>query len=85
MIAEDEARRVECWIEAAFGPVATLSPFEDFDEAWARVNEGTYGLQAGVFSRDLAQAMRGRGRLEVGGVIVGDVPSWGSTTCPTAA
>jgi acyl-CoA reductase-like NAD-dependent aldehyde dehydrogenase len=60
----------------AFGPVAALSSFRDFDEALAEVNDGVYGLQAGIFTRDLTKALRAWDRLEVGGVIIGDVPSW---------
>jgi len=62
--------------EEAFGPVVLIEPFEDFEEALARVNASRYGLQAGVFTHDLRRAMRAWDVLEVGGVIVGDVPSW---------
>jgi len=60
----------------AFGPVATIEPFDDFDDALDRVNDSDFGLQAGVFTGHLANAMRAWDRLEVGGVIVGDVPSF---------
>jgi acyl-CoA reductase-like NAD-dependent aldehyde dehydrogenase len=60
----------------AFGPVACIEAFDDFDDALARVNDSDFGLQAGVFTADLAHAMRAWDRLEVGGVIVGDVPSF---------
>ena len=60
----------------AFGPVATIEPFDDFDDALERVNDSDFGLQAGVFTGNLAHAMRAWDRLEVGGVIVGDVPSF---------
>jgi len=59
----------------AFGPVALLERFEDFDKALAMVNASDFGLQAGVFTSNLAHAMRAWDTLEVGGVIVGDVPS----------
>ncbi|MBT8342097.1 MAG: aldehyde dehydrogenase family protein [Desulfatitalea sp.] len=62
--------------EEAFGPVAVLSRFSRFEDALDQVNAGRYGLQAGVFTRDLYRAQRAWDRLEVGGVIVGDVPSW---------
>jgi acyl-CoA reductase-like NAD-dependent aldehyde dehydrogenase len=60
----------------AFGPVTMLAPFDDFDEALARINASEYGLQAGVFSNDLAHAMRAWDVLEVGGVVVNDIPSF---------
>lgn len=60
----------------AFGPVACIEPFEDFDDAIARVNDSDFGLQAGVFTGSLAHAMRAWDALEVGGVVVGDVPSF---------
>jgi acyl-CoA reductase-like NAD-dependent aldehyde dehydrogenase len=62
--------------EEAFGPVAVIETFTGFDDALERVNAGRYGLQAGVFTRDLSRALAAWDRLEVGGVVVGDVPSW---------
>lgn len=113
MIAEDEAERLDEWIQAAvrhgarllcggkrsgammpatllenvlpdekvscqeaFGPVAVLQPFRDFDEALRMVNDSRYGLQAGIFTRDLYKAQRAWDTLRVGGVVIGDVPSW---------
>ncbi len=60
----------------AFGPVAVLSRFSDFEQALAQVNDGVYGLQAGVFTRDIYKAHRAWDVLEVGGVLIGEVPSW---------
>ena len=60
----------------AFGPVAMIEPFDDFEEALDLVNDSDFGLQAGVFTGSLPNAMRAWDRLEVGGVIVGDVPSF---------
>ena len=62
--------------QEAFGPVAVLSSFTDFDAALDEVNTSEFGLQAGVFTRDLYRAQRAWDELEVGGVIIGDVPSW---------
>jgi acyl-CoA reductase-like NAD-dependent aldehyde dehydrogenase len=59
----------------AFGPVATLEPFDDFDAALEVVNDSRYGLQAGVFTRDIHRAFRAFDTLEVGGVVINDVPS----------
>jgi acyl-CoA reductase-like NAD-dependent aldehyde dehydrogenase len=60
----------------AFGPVAVLSRFRDFGAALAQVNDSVYGLQAGIFTRDLYKAQQAWNELEVGGVVIGDVPSW---------
>lgn len=60
----------------AFGPVAVLSPFSNFEEALDQVNDSVFGLQAGIFTRDLYKAQAAWDRLEVGGVVIGDVPSW---------
>jgi acyl-CoA reductase-like NAD-dependent aldehyde dehydrogenase len=68
--------------EEAFGPVAYLEPFSDFDAAIARVNASRYGLQAGVFTRDIQRALRAWEQLEVGGVVVGDVPSFRMDNMP---
>lgn len=62
--------------EEAFGPVAVLEPFDDFDAVLAEVNDSAFGLQAGVFTRDLYRAQQAWDQLHVGGVIIGDVPSW---------
>ena len=62
--------------EEAFGPVAVLSRFRDFSEALDEVNDSAFGLQTGVFTRDLYHMLRAWDELEVGGVIIGDVPSW---------
>ena len=62
--------------EEAFGPVAVLSKFDDFTVALDEVNDSRFGLQAGIFTRDLFKAHLAWDTLEVGGVVIGDVPSW---------
>ncbi len=62
--------------QEAFGPVAVLSRFDSFDAALSEVNETRFGLQAGVFTRDVYKVQRAFDRLEVGAVIIGDAPSW---------
>lgn len=59
-----------------FGPVVVLEAFDEFDAALDEVNDSAYGLQAGIFTRDIYKAHRAWDRLEVGGVLIGDVPSW---------
>ncbi|MCB0419313.1 MAG: aldehyde dehydrogenase family protein, partial [Bdellovibrionales bacterium] len=56
--------------------VAVLEPFADFDTVLGEINDSAFGLQAGIFTRDIYKAHRAWDRLEVGGVVIGDVPSW---------
>ena len=62
--------------EEAFGPLANLSKFSEWDEALAQVNDSKFGLQAGIFTRDLHKVLDAWDRLEVGGVVVNDVSSY---------
>jgi acyl-CoA reductase-like NAD-dependent aldehyde dehydrogenase len=55
---------------------------DGIDDAFAQVNDSQYGLQAGVFTRDVQTAFRARAELDVGGVIVGDVPSFRADQMP---
>ncbi len=66
--------RVNC--QEIFGPVVSVEAFDDFGAALERVNDSPYGLQAGVFTRDARQIFEAYRKLEVGGVIVGDVPTF---------
>jgi aldehyde dehydrogenase (NAD+) len=68
--------------EEVFGPVVVLAPVGSVDEAFAAVNDSRFGLQAGVFTRDLAVAFRAAKELEVGGVVIGDVPSYRADQMP---
>jgi glyceraldehyde-3-phosphate dehydrogenase (NADP+) len=62
--------------EEAFAPLVVAAPFRDFPDAVSRVNDSRFGLQAGVFTNDLAHAWSAFEELEVGGVIVNDVPTY---------
>ncbi|MBT2395233.1 aldehyde dehydrogenase family protein [Streptomyces sp. ISL-100] len=68
--------------EEVFGPVLTVRKVEGEAEAFAAVNDSKFGLQAGVFTHDLQTAFRAHRELEVGGVIVGDVPSYRADQMP---
>ena len=60
----------------AFAPLVVAFPFGDFDDAIKQVNDSFYGLQTGVFTNDLAHGWRAFNELEVGGVIINDVPTY---------
>jgi len=60
----------------AFAPLVVAFRFRDFGEAIRGVNDSSFGLQTGVFTNDLAHAWQAFGELEVGGVIVNDVPTY---------
>jgi acyl-CoA reductase-like NAD-dependent aldehyde dehydrogenase len=72
--------KVSC--EEVFGPVVVLDTVDSLDEAFQRVNDSRFGLQAGVFTRDLQVAFRAAQVLEVGGVVIGDVPSFRADQMP---
>ncbi|TCJ37186.1 aldehyde dehydrogenase family protein [Parafrankia sp. BMG5.11] len=68
--------------EEAFGPLANLQPFSDWDAALAQVNDSKFGLQAGVFTRDIHQVLGAWDTLDVGGIVVNDVPSYRVDSMP---
>jgi acyl-CoA reductase-like NAD-dependent aldehyde dehydrogenase len=68
--------------EEVFGPVLALERVGGVDEGFARVNASRFGLQAGVFTHDIGTAFRAHRVLEVGGVVVGDVPSYRADQMP---
>jgi acyl-CoA reductase-like NAD-dependent aldehyde dehydrogenase len=113
MVSEDEARRVEDWVNEAvrggalvlaggrrdgafyeptllanvtpsmkvscrevFAPILTVEPYRDFEDAVRRVDDSRYGLQAGLFTRDIGRIHYAFTHLEVGGLIVNDVPTF---------
>lgn len=75
-LLEGVPRDCDVVAKEVFGPVACLSSFSDFDAALEEVNDSEYGLQAGVFTRDLYKAQRAWDTLDVGGVVIGDIPSY---------
>jgi acyl-CoA reductase-like NAD-dependent aldehyde dehydrogenase len=66
--------KVNC--EEVFAPVKTVERYDDFEDALARINASRYGLQAGLFTQDARLIFRAYDVLEVGGVIVGDIPGF---------
>jgi len=81
-VMENVPKDCDASAEEAFGPLSILVPFDDFDEALKEVNNSRYGLQAGVFTRDIYKAHQAWNELEVGGVVIGDVPSWRVDSMP---
>ena len=75
-ILENVPEEADVNAEEAFGPVSLIQSFSDFDQALEEVNNSQFGLQAGVFTRDLYKAHKAWDTLDVGGVVIGDVPSW---------
>ena len=70
------------WKQEVFGPVLAVSVVDSVEEAFVQANDTEYGLQAGVFTRDVQVAFAAAAELEVGGVIVGDVPSYRADQMP---
>lgn len=75
-ILEDVPPHARIVREEAFGPVVVLSRAATFDEAIRQANDSRYGLQTGVFTRDLAKALQAARDVEAGGVIVNDASTF---------
>jgi acyl-CoA reductase-like NAD-dependent aldehyde dehydrogenase len=81
-VIREPSREARVWCDEIFGPVATVNSFGSFDEAIALANDARYGLQAGVFTRDLELALEAGMRLEFGGVLVNEVPTFRADQMP---
>ena len=75
-ILTDVPKTAQVCSNEAFAPLAVAFPFTDFEDAIRQVNDSSFGLQTGVFTNDLDHAWRAFGELEVGGVIVNDIPTY---------
>lgn len=75
-VLTDTDPEMEIVAEEAFAPVAVIEPFSQFEEAVDLANHGKYGLQAGVFTRDMANARYAAEVLEFGGVLINDAPTF---------
>lgn len=75
-LLENVDRSCDAFTEEAFGPMALLSSFSDFGEAMKEVNDSKFGLQAGIFTRDIHKVLDAWDELDVGGVVVNDVSSY---------
>ncbi|GAA1279082.1 aldehyde dehydrogenase family protein [Saccharothrix xinjiangensis] len=81
-VVQDVPPSARLWREEVFGPVLAVSVVDSVAEAFEQANATDYGLQAGVFTRDVTVAFEAAAELEVGGVIVGDVPSYRADQMP---
>ncbi|HET7590234.1 MAG TPA: aldehyde dehydrogenase family protein, partial [Solirubrobacterales bacterium] len=69
-------KAAKVWCEEIFGPVATIDTFSVFEEALAMANDSKFGLQAGVFTRDIGKGLEAGRTLEFGGVLINEVPTF---------
>ena len=69
-------RSAKVWCEEIFGPVATIDRFADFEQALEMANDSRFGLQAGVFTRDIGRGLEAARRLQFGGVLINEVPTF---------
>jgi acyl-CoA reductase-like NAD-dependent aldehyde dehydrogenase len=70
------------WCEEIFGPVATIDRFSDFGAALESANDSKFGLQAGVFTRDVSRGIEAANTLEFGGVLINEVPTFRADQMP---
>jgi acyl-CoA reductase-like NAD-dependent aldehyde dehydrogenase len=76
IVLENVDDSMKVMAEEVFGPVVNLIPFDDYEKALEAVDHSKYGLQAGIFTRDLGRTLRAVEKLNVGGVIINDVPTF---------
>jgi acyl-CoA reductase-like NAD-dependent aldehyde dehydrogenase len=81
-ILADVPRDAKASAEEIFGPVVLVAPAPSFEEALSRLNDSRYGLQAGIFTRDLGDVRRAFHTLEVGAVVVNDYPTFRADNYP---
>jgi acyl-CoA reductase-like NAD-dependent aldehyde dehydrogenase len=81
-VIRNDPRNCRTWKDEIFGPVATIHTFKTFDEGLAMANDSRYGLQAGVFTRDVGNAIKSGQRLQFGGVLINEVPSFRTDQMP---
>jgi acyl-CoA reductase-like NAD-dependent aldehyde dehydrogenase len=81
-VIRGEPKECHTWKDEIFGPVATIHTFKTFDEALEMANDSRYGLQAGVFTRDVGNAKKAGETLEFGGVLINEVPTFRTDQMP---
>jgi acyl-CoA reductase-like NAD-dependent aldehyde dehydrogenase len=81
-VLKNDPPQCHTWKDEIFGPVATIHTFKSFDEAIEMANDSRYGLQAGVFTRDIGRGIDAGNRLEFGGVLINEVPTFRTDQMP---
>ncbi len=75
-VIEEPDLEQKVWCEEIFGPVATIHRFSSFEEGLKMANDSKFGLQAGVFTRDIGNGLKAAETLEFGGILVNEVPTF---------
>ncbi len=75
-VLTDVKPEMQVMCHEVFGPVVSIMPFSDFDQAIDMVNDSVFGLQAGVFTQNFTHIMKAMKRLDTGGVMINDVPTY---------
>ena len=81
-VIRGEPKECHTWKDEIFGPVATIHTFKTLDEGLEMANDSRYGLQAGVFTRDVGNAKKAGETLEFGGVLINEVPTFRTDQMP---
>ena len=81
-VLTDAPADARVWRDEIFGPVVVVNRYEDIEEAFSAANDTRYGLQAGIFTADLATARRAIEALDFGGIVINDVPTWRADQMP---
>ncbi len=75
-LLENVDDKLEIYQNEAFGPVAMIEKYKDFEQGIARINDSRYGLQAGIYTQNLNKMLYAWDHLQVGGVIINDIPTF---------
>ncbi|NHB59576.1 aldehyde dehydrogenase family protein [Acinetobacter sp. 194] len=75
-LLEGVDEKLEIYKDEAFGPVAVIEKYKDFEKAITKINASRFGLQAGIYTQNLNKMLYAWDHLHVGGVIINDIPSF---------
>jgi glyceraldehyde-3-phosphate dehydrogenase (NADP+) len=81
-ILRDVPRETDLWFREAFAPLVVVNPFKTLEDAIEAANDSEYGLQAGIFTKDLNSAIEAARRVDVGGFMVNEIPTYRADLMP---